>query len=76
MSALTSPRGRSRDVECNVPREEQVIDREDSRIYLSLDFSAMGAPKILIFLSSQDRKLDTLFEFENAKTFIYQYFLI
>ena len=44
---LTSPRMRSRDVACNVPTEERGIGRGGSRIYLYLDFSAQGTPKIL-----------------------------
>ena len=38
-----------KDVACNVRTKEQGIYRGGSQIYLFLDFSAMGAQKILTF---------------------------
>ena len=47
IKSILRSRGVDREVACNFPQEEQVIYRGGSRIYLSLDFSGLGVPKIL-----------------------------
>ena len=73
---LIFPRRRSREVIYNFPTEEQGIEREGSRIYLSLGFFCHGSAKNTKCLSSQDRKPNTFFESKNAKIFMCQYFWV